>query len=82
MSDPHQRCWPAAKIQRRLRVDEALIEMVGAERVFLASREQLVAKTHAAEPVSRDSSRRDYMLRDRISDKGLTAKTARADHPL
>jgi hypothetical protein len=37
MSDPNTRPWLAAAIQRRLRVDEALIEMVRAERVFLAS---------------------------------------------
>jgi hypothetical protein len=33
-----KRSWPADRIQRRLRADEALIEMVRAERVFLASR--------------------------------------------
>jgi hypothetical protein len=38
MSDPNTQRWPAAKIQRRLRRDEALIEMVRAERVFIASR--------------------------------------------
>lgn len=32
MSDPNTRPWLAAAIQRRLRVDEALIEMVRAER--------------------------------------------------
>jgi hypothetical protein len=32
--------WPADRIQRRLRADEALMELVRAERVFLASRKQ------------------------------------------
>jgi hypothetical protein len=32
--------WPGDRIQRRLRVDEALMEMVRAERVFRASRKQ------------------------------------------
>jgi hypothetical protein len=32
--------WPADRIQRRLRADEALIEIVRAERVFRASRKQ------------------------------------------
>jgi hypothetical protein len=40
MSDQDKQCWPAAKIQRRLRADEALIEIVRAQRVFLASRKQ------------------------------------------
>jgi hypothetical protein len=40
MSDQDKQCWPAAKIQRQLRADEALIEMVRAQRVFLASRKQ------------------------------------------
>jgi hypothetical protein len=40
MSDQDKQYWPAAKIQRRLRADEALIEMVRAERVCLASRKQ------------------------------------------
>jgi hypothetical protein len=35
-----KRSWPANRIQRRLRPDEALIEMVRAERVFVASRKQ------------------------------------------
>jgi hypothetical protein len=38
MSDAKTQSWPSDKIQRRLRRDEALIEMVRAERVFLASR--------------------------------------------
>jgi len=38
MSDQDKQYWPAAKIQRRLRAAEALIEMVRAQRVFLASR--------------------------------------------
>jgi hypothetical protein len=33
--------WPADRIQRQLRRDEALKEMVRAERVFIASRKQL-----------------------------------------
>jgi hypothetical protein len=41
MSGSSNQRWPAAKIQRRLRADESLIEMVRAERVFLASRKQL-----------------------------------------
>jgi hypothetical protein len=40
MSDQDKQCWPTAKVQRRLRADEALMEMVRAERVFLASRKQ------------------------------------------
>jgi hypothetical protein len=44
MSDQDKQCWPAAKIQRQLRADEALIEMVRAQRVFLASRKQTVTK--------------------------------------
>ena len=40
MSDQDKQCWPAAKIQRQLRADEALIEIVRAQRVFLASRKQ------------------------------------------
>jgi hypothetical protein len=32
--------WPADRIQRRLRADEALMEIVRAERVFRASRKQ------------------------------------------
>jgi hypothetical protein len=38
MSDAGTQPCPIARIQRRLRRDEALIEMVRAERVFLASR--------------------------------------------
>src|ERR1700684_3257802 len=38
MSDAKTQSWPSDKVQRRLRFDEALIEMVRAERVFLASR--------------------------------------------
>jgi hypothetical protein len=41
MSGSSNQRWPAAKIQRRLRADESLIEMVRAGRVFLASRKQL-----------------------------------------
>jgi hypothetical protein len=40
MSDQDKQCWPAAKIQRQLRADEALIAIVRAQRVFLASRKQ------------------------------------------
>jgi hypothetical protein len=40
MSDQDKQCWPAAKIQRQLRADEALIEIVRAQRVFLASCKQ------------------------------------------
>jgi hypothetical protein len=40
MSDQDKQFWPAAKIQRRLRADEALIELVRAQRVFDASRKQ------------------------------------------
>jgi hypothetical protein len=32
--------WPADRMQRRLRADEALMEIVRAERVFRASRKQ------------------------------------------
>jgi hypothetical protein len=32
--------WPADRIQRRLRADEALMEIVRAERVFRANRKQ------------------------------------------
>src|SRR5664280_2012600 len=35
MSGSNNQRWPAARIQRQLRADEALIEMVRAERVFL-----------------------------------------------
>jgi hypothetical protein len=38
MSDAGTQPCPVAKIQRRLRRDEAMVEMVRAERVFLASR--------------------------------------------
>jgi hypothetical protein len=41
MSDTKTQVWPTERVQRRLRPDEALIEMVRAERVFLASRKQL-----------------------------------------
>jgi hypothetical protein len=41
MSDPGAQPWPTAKILRKLRADEALMEMVRAERVFLASRGHL-----------------------------------------
>ena len=37
MNDHNGENRPAVRIQRRLRQDEALIEMVRAERVFLAS---------------------------------------------
>jgi hypothetical protein len=37
-SDAKIQSWPSDKVQRRLRRDEALIEMVGAERAFLVSR--------------------------------------------
>jgi hypothetical protein len=40
MSDPSTQRWPVEKVQRQLRADEALIEIVRAERVFLASRKQ------------------------------------------
>jgi hypothetical protein len=40
MSDRNNQSWPAERVQRRLRRDEALIEMVRAERVFIASRKQ------------------------------------------
>jgi hypothetical protein len=41
--------WPADRIQRRLRAGEALMEIVRAERVFLASRKQpdILAKPDA-----------------------------------
>jgi hypothetical protein len=41
--------WPADRIQRRLRADEALMEIVRAERVFRASRKQpaIPAKSEA-----------------------------------
>jgi hypothetical protein len=39
MNDRNNQSWPADRIQRRLRRDEALIEMVCSERVFIASRE-------------------------------------------
>jgi hypothetical protein len=38
MSDAGTQRCPIAKIQRRLRRDEAMIEMARAERIFLASR--------------------------------------------
>jgi hypothetical protein len=41
MSDTKTQRWPTERVQRQLRPDEALIEMVRAERVFLANREQL-----------------------------------------
>jgi hypothetical protein len=40
MTDRRRQSWPADRIQRRLRADEALMEMVRAERVFRASRKQ------------------------------------------
>jgi hypothetical protein len=40
MTDPKTQHRPAEKIQRQLRADEALIEMVRAQRVFIASRKQ------------------------------------------
>jgi hypothetical protein len=62
MSDPNTRPWLAAAIQRRLRVDEALIEMVRAERVFLASR------GHSEIPGEPGAIRR-------LVDRGLKAKS-------
>jgi hypothetical protein len=52
VSDRNNQSWPPERVLRRLRPDEALIEMVRAERVFLASRKQLdnPAKT---EPIRR-----------------------------
>jgi hypothetical protein len=40
MNDHNDESPPAVRIQRRLRRDEALIEIVRAERVSLASRER------------------------------------------
>jgi hypothetical protein len=40
MTDRSNQSWPADRIQRRLSADEALMEIVRAERVFSASREQ------------------------------------------
>ena len=40
MTDRNNKSWPADRIQRRLHADEALMEIVRAERVFRASREQ------------------------------------------
>jgi hypothetical protein len=37
MSNQDKLCWPAAKIQRKLRAGEALMELVRAQRVLLAS---------------------------------------------
>jgi hypothetical protein len=52
MSDTKTQRWPTEKVQRTLHPDEALIEMVRAERVFLASREQLGVPTKN-EPIRR-----------------------------
>ena len=38
MAYRRKQSWPADRIQRRLRVDEALMQIVRAQRVFLASR--------------------------------------------
>jgi hypothetical protein len=40
MTYRRKQSWPADRIQRRLRAGEALMEIVRAERVFLASRKQ------------------------------------------
>jgi hypothetical protein len=40
MSDRNNQSWPADRIQRRLSADEALMEIVRAEKVFRASRGQ------------------------------------------
>jgi hypothetical protein len=49
MNDHNDQSRPTDRIQRRLRRDEALIEMVRAERVFLASgrHPDIPAKTRA-----------------------------------
>jgi hypothetical protein len=40
MTDRNNQSWPTDRIQRRLSADEALMEIVRAERVFRASHEQ------------------------------------------
>jgi hypothetical protein len=49
MAYRRKQSWPADRIQRRLRADEALMEIVRAQRVFRASRKQpdVPAKTEA-----------------------------------
>jgi hypothetical protein len=56
MSDPNKQWWPAAQIQRKLRAEEALVELVRAQRVFLASRKQPVS------PVRSEAIRRLTLL--------------------
>jgi hypothetical protein len=53
MNDHEDESRPVVRILRRLRRDEALIEMVRAERVFLANCTQLDApvKPRASRPV-------------------------------
>ena len=41
MTYPGKPSWPADRIQRTLRANEALKELLRAQRVYLASREQL-----------------------------------------
>jgi hypothetical protein len=52
MNDHNDESPPAVRIQRRLRRDEALIEIVRAERVSLASRE------HSDIPAKPEATRR------------------------
>ena len=49
MAYRRKQSWPADRIQRRLRADEALMEIVRAQRVFRASSKQpdVPAKTEA-----------------------------------
>jgi hypothetical protein len=54
MSDRSTQKWPVEKIRRRLRPDEALIEMVRAERVYLASRRQTQASNTRQTMLSRN----------------------------
>jgi hypothetical protein len=56
MSDRAQPGVPVARIQRRLRAEEALIEMVRAERVFHASRKQVVDQVDIAANFSEPTS--------------------------
>jgi hypothetical protein len=62
MNDAGTQPCPIAKIQRRLRRDEALIEMVRAKRVFLASRQ------HPGIPAVSEAARR-------VVELGLKAKS-------
>jgi hypothetical protein len=45
--------WPADRIQRRLRADEALMEIIRAEKVFRASRKQPDVPAKSQTPIRR-----------------------------